>query len=135
MVLCFTYTSIKKKSFTYANFFVGFPVASSSSSFGRNFRWLRLRIASGPFEWTKAADRSLRKIKEKLTEAHMPALTNFNLFRWTCDASHIGIGATLSRDYRPMVFYWDKLNGAQTRYSHDIEFYVVIQLSRVGATI
>lgn len=71
-------------------FFVGFPVASSSSSssFGRNFRCLRLRIASGPFEWTKAADRSLRKIKEKLTEAPMPALTNFNFFRWTCDASH-----------------------------------------------
>ena len=44
------------------------------------------------FEWTKAAAKAFREIKERMTEAPVIRLPDFTkVFKITCDASGVGI--------------------------------------------
>ncbi|XP_038974994.1 uncharacterized protein K02A2.6-like [Phoenix dactylifera] len=81
------------------------------------------------FRWTPAATRAFEDIKERLTQAPILRLPDFDqLFEVACDASHIGIGGVLSQEGHPIAFYSEKLNDAKRRYStYDIEFYAVVQ--------
>jgi len=49
------------------------------------------------FEWTKAAAKAFREIKERMTEAPVMRLPDFTkVFEITFDASGVGIGGVLS---------------------------------------
>ena len=84
------------------------------------------------FEWTKAAAKAFREIKERMTEAPVMRLPDFTkVFEITFDTSGVGIGGVLSQEKHPVAYFSEKLNDARQRYStYDKEFYAVVQALR-----
>lgn len=72
----------------------------------------------GKLVWTAEVAQAFTLIKEKLTTAPIFFLPDFSItFELHCDASKLGIGAVLSQNSRPVVYYSEKLSGARGRYS------------------
>ncbi|CAL8155920.1 unnamed protein product [Prunus armeniaca] len=86
-------------------------------------------LKQNSFEWSKSAQRAFEQIKVLMTEAPVLTLPDFEkLFTIECDASHVGIGAVLSQEGRPVEFFSEKLSGAKCRYStYDLEFYALVR--------
>ena len=84
------------------------------------------------FEWSHSAQKAFDKIKTLMTQAPVLALPDFDkLFVLECDASHMGIGAVLSQDGRPLEFFSEKLSDSRRRYStYDLEFYALVRVVR-----
>ncbi|GJV45608.1 putative reverse transcriptase domain-containing protein [Tanacetum coccineum] len=83
----------------------------------------------GNFIWTKEAQASFKRIKDKITEAHVLALPNFEkVFELDYDASGVGIGAVLSQDNRPIAFFSEKLFESRQKFTtYEKEFYAIVR--------
>ena len=60
------------------------------------------------------------------------ALLDFGkIFQVNIDATHVGIGAVLSQDGRPISHFSEKLSGDRVWYStYDIKLYAIVQTLR-----
>jgi hypothetical protein len=81
------------------------------------------------FHWTEEAEKSFNLLKKKIIEKPILVLPYFSkTFQVRCDASGFAIGAILSQDDRPIMYFSEKQNEVKIKYStYDKEFYVVIQ--------
>ena len=85
------------------------------------------------FEWKEKQDKAFNELKDKLINAPCLALPNFDKsFEIECDASGIDIGAVLMQERRPIMFFSEKLNGAQLNYpTYDKELYALVRALQV----
>eukprot|EP00253_Pinus_taeda_P018052 PITA_18052 len=109
-------------------------LASFYRKFIRNFSEIcalmldTIKKVNQPFHWTEAVEHSFQILKKKITERPVLRLPDFNkLFQVRCDASGTAIGAVLSQEDRPFVYFSEKLNESRQKYStYDKEFYAIV---------
>lgn len=69
------------------------------------------------FVWTKVVDESFKKLKKKVETQPILFFPSFEkLFMVECDASNIAVGVVLSQEGRPMEFFSEGLNEANSRH-------------------
>ena len=85
-------------------------------------------MKNGTFKWTTTTMKAFEDLK-KVIEKPFLELTNFNkVFQVDCDASGITIGAVLSQEGRPIIFFSEKLNEAKKNYFlYHREFFAIVQ--------
>jgi len=81
------------------------------------------------FEWGDQQEKAFIAFKEKLTNAHVLALSNFaKSFELECDTSRVGIRAVLMQGGHPIAYFSEKLNGVALSYStYDKELHALIR--------
>ena len=86
-------------------------------------------MKKGSFEQSKATQKAFEDIKQKLCQAPVLTLLNFeDLFEFECDASRVQIGAVLIPSKRPIAYFSEKLNGSRCNYStYHKEFYAIVR--------
>ncbi|OMO57530.1 reverse transcriptase [Corchorus capsularis] len=98
--------------------------------FVKDFSTLAAPITSvmkknAPFKWGEEQQEAFETLKEKLTNAPLLVLPNFNnTFEIKCDASGVGIGAVLMQCGKHVAYFSGKLNGAALNYpAYDKELF------------
>ena len=86
-------------------------------------------MKGGKFRWTKEAGDAFEELKQRVTQAPVLALPNFDdVFQVECDASGLDIGGVLSKNQKLIVFFSKKFNEARRKYStYDKEFYAIVR--------
>ncbi|RDX66200.1 Tf2-9, partial [Mucuna pruriens] len=81
------------------------------------------------FKWDDVHEKAFNLLKDKLTNAPMLCLPNFdNAFEIKCDASGVGIGAVLMEESKPIAYFSEKLSEAVLNYStYDKELYALVR--------
>jgi predicted cation transporter len=70
-------------------------------------------LKGSSFRWTNEARESFNLLKQKVTEAPVLSLPDFDkVFEVEYDASNVGIGAVISQVGKPLAFFSEKLNDA-----------------------
>ena len=82
-----------------------------------------------PFAWSDSQEVAFSTLKDKLTQAPLLQLPDFNkVFELECDASGIGLGAVLLQEGKPVAYFSEKLSGASLKYStYDKELYALVR--------
>ena len=71
-----------------------------------------------PFLWGTAQEEAFTVLKDKLTDAPLLQLTDFNkTFELECDANVIGLGGVLLQYGKPFAYFSEKLSGPSLNYS------------------
>jgi hypothetical protein len=71
-----------------------------------------------PFAWSDSQEVPFSTLKDKLTQAPLFQLPDFNkVFELECDASGIGLGAVLLQEGKPVAYFSEKLSSASLKYS------------------
>lgn len=81
------------------------------------------------FKWTDVHEKAFNLLKDKLTNAPLLCLPNFDkAFEIECDASGFGIRAVLMQDSKPIAYFSGKFHGAALNYStYDKELYALVR--------
>jgi len=70
------------------------------------------------YKWGKDQEKAFETLKQKLINAPLLALPNFNkTFEIECDASNVGIAVVLLQEGQPIAYLSKKLKGSQINYS------------------
>ena len=83
-----------------------------------------------PFVWGDAQQEAFMLLKDRLTNAPLLQLPNFNkTFELECDASGIGLGGVLLQEGKPVAYFSEKLSGPSLNYSTcDKELYAFVRI-------
>ncbi|RDX63564.1 Retrovirus-related Pol polyprotein from transposon 17.6, partial [Mucuna pruriens] len=81
------------------------------------------------FKWDDVHDKAFNLLKDKLTNAPVLCLPNFDkAFEIECDASGVEIGVVLMQESKPIAYFSEKLSGAVLNYStYDKELYALVR--------
>jgi hypothetical protein len=82
-----------------------------------------------PFAWSDSQEVVFSTLKDKLTQAPLLQLPDFNkVFELECDASGIGLGVVLLQEGKPVAYFSEKLSDASLKYStSDKELYALVR--------
>jgi hypothetical protein len=110
-------------------------LASFYRKFLRNFSGISVEMMDTVkkrhkyFHWNEEAKKRFNLLKRNITEQLVLVLSDFQkTFQVKCNASGFAIGAVMSQEDRPIVYFCKKLNEVKVKYStYDKEFYSIIQ--------
>jgi len=83
-------------------------------------------MQKGNVSWSLVAQKEFEVIKQRLCEAPILALPNFEeLFEVECDASGLEIGVILTQLKKSLAYFNEKLSGPKLTYEN--EFYAIVR--------
>ncbi|RDX92170.1 Tf2-6, partial [Mucuna pruriens] len=85
------------------------------------------------FKWDDIHEKSFNLLKDKLTNTLMLCLPNFDrAFEIKFDASCVRVGVVLMQEFKPIVYFSEKLSGTSLNYpTDDKELYALVRTFQI----